>query len=404
MNDYLFLICIFSLVLFAVLPWVILNIWLNQKVFVEPEGPKDFSNSIGPFVSVLVPARNEAINIRRCVASLMEQRYQQMEVIVLDDESTDGTAEILKEMGVGERDARVRLIHGKPLPEGWVGKCWACHQLVEAARGEIFIFTDADTVHAPDCVACIVNELQKTNATLLSFWPDQEAGSWSERIVLPLGYLVLVGLFPLWFLKIMEKNPQWARWVSPSVFRLLGIANGQCLVFWRSAYWELGGHRALRDHLVEDAAFGCMVTERLTRGARLVNRDGRKWIRCRMYRSFRELWGGFSKNLRPVFEEGVVRFLLWGALISGLFLLPFGLLFVPGTPRLIGICSVVVLLGIRSWMTFRYRTSWWSVFLHPIAIILASLIALNSWRLWASKGVSWKARNYSKDKVMQIRR
>src|SRR5436190_14555868 len=115
----------------------------------------------GPRVSILVPARNEERCIGDCVRSLLAQDYPDWELIVLDDQSTDATPRILAELGLRPDDPRRRVIHGEPLPAGWVGKNWACHQLAQAAMGEFMFFTDADTTHAPGTVSATVDYAEK---------------------------------------------------------------------------------------------------------------------------------------------------------------------------------------------------------------------------------------------------
>ena len=132
-------------------------------------------------VSVLVPARNEEANISNCVRSLLAQDYPDFEVVVLNDGSTDRTGEILAELA----GARLRVLEGADLPEGWLGKNWACHQLAEAADGEIILFTDADTRHGPQSVRHGVAALEAEGADLLTAIPHEETVTWAERLVVP---------------------------------------------------------------------------------------------------------------------------------------------------------------------------------------------------------------------------
>jgi chlorobactene glucosyltransferase len=355
-------------------------------------------------VSILVPARNEERRIRECLASLIAQQPPVREIILLDDRSEDRTPEIARELGFREEaGSRLRMIRGEELPGGWVGKNWACHQLSRAAnpRCGSLLFTDADTVHSPGCVQIALAHARSTRADLLSLWPDQITGTWSEKIFIPLGYLLFMAFQPFPLLAWFQKDPGRAkRWgVTPSRLASFGAANGQFLLFRREAYRELGGHEALRDHLVEDVAFGRRVAARTTGGMRLVNADGVDLLKCRMYSSFGELWEGFSKNLRPAFEESHAGFLFFGLVIWSLFLLPFLLLAAAllGFPLLFwpALLGVSLILTLRGVLTIRFRTSWLSWIGHPFGITLAILIALNSWRLCFSNSVSWKGRLYA---------
>ena len=350
-------------------------------------------------VSILVPARNEECRIRACLTSLVAQEPPVREIILLDDRSGDRTAEIARDLGFREEPgSRLRLIRGAELPEGWVGKNWACHQLSEAAdpRSPHLLFTDADTIHSPGCVSAALDHALAVRADLLSLWPDQITGTWSEKLVIPLGYLLFMAFQPFPFLSWLQAKPERvARWGIPKErLAMIGAANGQFLLFRREAYRSLGGHEALKDHLVEDVAFGRRVASRTGEGMRLVNADGIDLLRCRMYSGLAELWEGFSKNLRPVFEESHLSFMLFGVVIGGLFLLPFCLLPEAGLAPFVGI-AVVLVMGMRLLLTLRFRTSWLGFIAHPFGVALALLIALNSWRLCLRRGIVWKGRVYS---------
>ncbi len=350
-------------------------------------------------VTILVPARNEECRIRACLTSLVAQEPPVREIILLDDRSGDRTAEIARDLGFREEPgSRLRLIRGAELPEGWVGKNWACHQLSEDAdpASTHLLFTDADTIHSPGCVSAALDHALAVRADLLSLWPDQITGTWSEKLVIPLGYLLFMAFQPFPFLSWLQAKPERvARWGIPKErLAMIGAANGQFLLFRREAYRSLGGHEALKDHLVEDVAFGRRVASRTGEGMRLVNADGIDLLRCRMYSGLAELWEGFSKNLRPVFEESHLSFMLFGVVIGGLFLLPFCLLPEAGLAPFVGI-AVVLVMGMRLLLTLRFRTSWLGFIAHPFGVALALLIALNSWRLCLRRGIVWKGRVYS---------
>ena len=349
-------------------------------------------------VSVLVPARNEERRIRACLESLIAQEPPVHEIILLDDRSTDRTAAIARELGFREEvGSPRRLLRGQELPEGWVGKNWACHQLSVAAdrASSHLLFTDADTIHHAACVRTSLAHARAERADLLSLWPDQITGTWSEKLVIPLGYLLFMAFHPFLTLTLLQAKPERVKKWGFSRARLafMGAANGQFLMFARDSYAALGGHEALKDHLVEDIAFGRRVAARTGEGMRLVNADGVDLLRCRMYSGFGELWEGFSKNLRPVFEESQVAFLLFGVAVGGLFLLPFLLLGLSALSPAAGIAVLLIVL-VRLVLTIRFRTSWIGFVFHPAGIALAMLIALNSWRLCRAKEIRWKGRLY----------
>lgn len=378
----------------------IVNMRLLRRLKPIPLRGKDNGKEVLD-VSVLVPARNEEMRIRECLSSLLAQQPPVREIILLDDRSEDATVRIARELGFREEGSRLRLIRGQELPEGWVGKNWACHQLSLAAdkAGRYLLFTDADTIHGPACLRSALAHAERGRFDLLSLWPDQITGTWAEKLVIPLGYLLFMAFqpFPMmgWLQACPERVKRWG--FSRKVLASMGAANGQFLLFRRSSYESLGGHEALKGHLVEDIAFGRQVASRTGEGMRLANADGINLLSCRMYSGFFQLWEGFSKNLRPVFEESFLGFLLFGILVSTLFLLPFSVLplvLICKEVAIPSLVSVLLILVMRLLLTLRFRTSWLGVVAHPLAVALALLIALNSWRLCRGGGVSWKGRNY----------
>ena len=190
-----------------------------------------------PSVSVLVPARNEERNIADCLEGLIAQNYRDFEIIVLNDHSVDRTAELVNKYGT--LDARIKLIEGKPLPEGWTGKNWACHQLSQEARGEILLFTDADNRHATDAIANTVGWMQKLNLGLFSAFPQQITVTLPEKLVIPVVDMFVYAALPLWLTYYAH---------SPS----LSAANGQWIAFTQEAYQQIGGHQEVRNKVVED--------------------------------------------------------------------------------------------------------------------------------------------------------
>src|SRR5579883_1573465 len=153
-----------------------------------------------PFVSLLVPARNEEASIEMCVYSLLKQRYERLEVLVLDDRSSDATASIVQRIIDAlplEQKERLQLFYGEPLPPGWVGKNFACHQLAQHARGAYLLFTDADTVHAPAMARSVIRAMRKYGVDLLTAQPAFQLGGLGERLVIPLLNFTILTLLPV---------------------------------------------------------------------------------------------------------------------------------------------------------------------------------------------------------------
>lgn len=232
-----------------------------------------------PHVSVLIPARNEADNLPACLESLLAQNYPHFDVIVLDDHSEDATAEIVA--GYANRDARLSLVTGAPMPDRWFGKPWACQQLAERAEGEILLFVDADTWFEPDMLRRTAGLMRRERPGLLSVLPHQVTGTFAERVVIPGLYMAFFIHTPGWKLQ----DP-----ARPEV----AAANGQFMCFDADVYHSLGGHGAVRDRVVEDIAFASVVKYA---GKRLSVRSATELAHCRMYGSWREVIDGFSKSV-----------------------------------------------------------------------------------------------------------
>ena len=378
-------------IVLLVLLSVLVNFLLNQLAvprLVPGPGPQ-----ATPFVSVLVPARNEEANISRCLSSLQRQDYPNYEIILLDDQSTDRTAEIALELD-SSHPCRIRVVSGEKLPAGWVGKPWACSQLANVARGEYFLFTDADTCHTPHSLSTVMNEAVSSQTDLLTLWPAQETKTWSEKLVIPILFVAAAGMVPHWFLALGQRYESIRSRLTPEKWKMLGVANGQYILFSRDAYEKIGGHEAVKNHMVEDVSLGRLVASKTPEGMILKNCDGGGMVSTRMYRSFNELWEGFTKNAWPVFDGNKTVF-YWG--LSAHFLVfvgPFLWLPFSSISWLTILFQIALIYFIRLVFTVRYGSSWFGLLLHPIAYLLITAIAINSYRRNLVDGLSWKGRTY----------
>jgi len=346
-----------------------------------------------PLVSVLVPARNEAKRIGPCLQSLLAQDYPNFECIVLDDQSNDGTADLVQQLGFSpDRVAQFRLIGGRPLPPNWIGKPWACHQLSQVAHGEFLLFTDADTVHHPSTISAAISVALRERSDLLTAWTGQITRTFAERLMIPFLFVAAAACLPHWLLSLAQRNSRLARLMGANWLRNLGTANGQFICICRETYQRIGGHAAVANHLVEDVALARAVAAATGEGLRLTSCDGTALVQCRMYHSFPDLWEGFTKNLWRLFENDLVAFTVLVLSQIVVFAMPFFAI-----PWLAGweLCLLIgLILVLRISITIRYRTSWISVLFHPFGYLLALAIALNSLRRSLGKGVTWKGRLY----------
>lgn len=253
------------------------NLLFFPRLHVQRKGREPQAE--GPRVSVLVPARNEARVIGSTVCDLLGQSYDNLELIVLDDSSDDGTGQVARAAAGG--DARLRVIEGQPLPPGWAGKNWACQQLSEAATGEVLLFTDADTLWEPRGVAAVVREMEGNGADLQTVWPTQITETWAERLTVPNLALVVVSYLPIVFTH-----------VTP--FAAFAAANGQVMAFRRRAYDAIGGHASVAGEVVEDVKLARRVK---AAGLRLRMADGNRLVACRMYTGWPSVRDGLAKSI-----------------------------------------------------------------------------------------------------------
>ena len=353
------------------------NYLLNLKVFRFPK--ISYAAHPPPKISVLIPARNEEFRLRPCLSTLSDSDYPILEILVLDDHSTDGTVGLVEQRAKG--DPRIRILSGQSLPQGWVGKPWACHQLAREAKGEYLLFVDADTRFSDITITHAVNLAHEQKADLISLWPFLESLSWSERLVIP-----FVHLFILFYL------PHWAR----GSLRCFGAANGQFVLFRRESYERIKGHESVRDHMVEDIAIARNMREA---GFKVLNLDGTNpghsiaLVRCRMYNRFSEVWEGFTKNLYPSFDGNFPAFLFFQLIQAVIFLTPFLLLLTPFRGPLVW-TEIGIIFALRLSLAHRFRQSYLGAILHPFGQILVLLIAFNSWLQSLRGRLPWKGRHY----------
>jgi chlorobactene glucosyltransferase len=180
-------------------------------------------------VSVLIPARNEEKNIEKCIKGVLSQDYQNKEIIVLDDCSTDKTYQI----AFAFSDKNIKVITGAPLPQNWLGKNWACNQLAQEANGEYLLFIDADVELKPEVISSAVFELEKSNAALISIFPTQIIKSFGEHFIVPLMNWLLLTFLPL-------------KLVYASSSKSFVAANGQFMLWRKSDYFKLGKHQVVK--------------------------------------------------------------------------------------------------------------------------------------------------------------
>lgn len=348
---------------------------------------------VTPHISVIIPARNEEANIARCLDGALDQRYPSYEVIVVDDGSTDATPRILREY-TARFAGRLRVISGRPLPPGWVGKCNACLHGAHHAGGEWLLFLDADTAPQPALLGALMAFVERNRLDVASVLPFNELVTWSERLVLPVFYQFALTAFPL------QKN------LSVEAPANTVIANGQCLIVKSSAYWSVGGHEAVKDKVLEDIEFA-QALRRAGYRVGLATAFGQ--LRVRMYHDLGEVAQGLGKHAAAGRRASGWR-AFWAVLRMSLTLLaPWPLLAfclaqtiaqpnVPYTwPALV--VAVLAVLAVLGFWAVRYRRWYdlpgWTALLAPAGwLIYLAIVVRGTLQVFFRRGVTWKERVY----------
>jgi len=334
-----------------------------------------------PRCSVLVPARNEEDNIARCTGGLLAQDYPDFQVIVLDDNSTDRTWQILQ--GLAANDPKLMLIKGKPLPDDWLGKHWACHQLAQVADGELLVYVDADTSHEPGMLRGAAAAMAAENTCLISALPRQIVVSWSEMLSIPAFYLGMLCGAPLELTRLQR---------NPLLFAILG----QFLVFRRDTYDAAGGYAAVRHNVVDDIAIGRRVH---TMGLKYKLLDGDGLVSCRMYRNFDQVWKGLTKSTFATFNFDPYFLTLMYTLVLIFFVSPPVVLGIglaqPQVPmEITAMAGIAVILNLVLWTVshLRFHFPLYLVLIYPFSAIFMTVVALASMILTIQGKALWKGR------------
>lgn len=338
------------------------------------------STSSGPTVSVLIPARDEAANIGACIESLMVQNYDSFEIIIYDDDSSDGTGAII------ERYARlypgfIKALHGRKLPKGWYGKPHALQKLSEAAEGEWLLFTDADTVHSPDSIGAVMARAKHFKADLVTGYIRHDMPSFGEASVVPAIYILTMLGVPLWLVHL-TKTP------------MISHAIGQYMCFRASAYKALGGYSAVQREVSEDIRIARLLKKN---GGKVVFSDLKQYASCRMYKDYASAMAGISKNVFDYMNKNFAFLLAATIAVPLLFFVPI-------------LCSIWMpesfhaarnfflahfMMMFYSWclVVMERMLPWYVPFVYPVILVNVLSLAWRACRLFLTgKAIEWKGR------------
>ena len=321
-----------------------------------------------PFVSIIIPARNEEKNVGRCLEAVLQQDYPSYEIIVCDDQSQDRTAEISSSYG-----KKVKLIRGKPLPEGWIGKSWACHQAVQIAKGDLLLFLDADVLLQPKALPSAVSLLLKQKAGLVTCFPYQITKTVGEKLLVPvMDWLVLTSV-PF-------------RLVNTTTGTTFSIGVGQFMLFTKEAYLHVGGHPAVKTAITEDTE---LARRMKFLGEKIIVVKSKNLVQCRMYRSFKEAFHGLSRSFYQGARMKPLPYIAAIAFFILIIMSPFVLTFFDRS-------FAIVFFALISQ---RIVTAWSSGFpiftallLFPIHIVMVIVLTSNSIHISLANKITWKGR------------
>ena len=335
----------------------------------------------GDLVSVLIPARNEETKIGLSLAALVLQRYTPMEILVLDDDSGDNTLEIIRSFE--QRDHRIRVIQGKELPDGWIGKNWACHQLFNEAKGDYILFMDADTILAPGAITASMHQSKGQSADLLTVMPKRMAGCIAEKLMYP---------FLDWFL--FSWLPMRAAHGRKNSY--LSASFGQFMLFKKESYNKIGGHYSIWNNPLDDFSLG-----------RMVKKSGLKWLLFSGAGSVDVLAGkgnvdafmSISRSLFPAINYSFMVFMLLFSLLFGMCFIPistilgFDKLSSPGS-EFVFISYISLSLIAISWVIVckKCEHSIITVVFYPLCICLMFIAAWHSVIAYNLRITTWKDR------------
>nr|WP_246594758.1 glycosyltransferase family 2 protein [Evansella tamaricis] len=359
------------------------NLWIivNQKSLPALKGNVDISNRTDRetrgLVSIIVPLRNEVRNIPSLISNLKELTYPFIEFILVDDRSEDNTlAKLRKQVG---DDNRFQIISGLPLPDGWVGKPFACHQGAVMATGDYYLFIDADVRLAPHTLEKTLTHFDMDMGLLTGF-PRFPLTSFFSHLLVPMQHFIVHFHLPIWG-------------ANKTLNQSFSAAHGAFMMFKGEVYHQSGGHETVKNSLVEDIHLAREV-KRKRRFVKLMNITD--LVTCHMYETNREVWNGFSKNIFPGLGKHVLLAIFLALFYVTFFIFPIILVGISINQSSFLFILPYLLITMMKWSIDRNTNQkWWLCFLFPFSVLLTLIVLGYSTYLGLSnKGFSWKGRTY----------
>lgn len=356
--------------IYVVFIFLILRFTVTLFNFISDPKLRRVSRPYSDLVSVLIPARNEENNIIDLLESIRQQDYSDYEVIILDDDSTDRTYELCAEFA--DKHSAFKVIRGKELTGQWLGKNYACHQLAQQAKGNYFLFLDADEQVYNGLINSAVHRMQFRKLGLLSLFTDQKMLTWGERLVVPLMHYILLNLLPL-RLVFLTKNPAFS------------AASGQFMLFDANTYRQYQWHKLANDKVVEDIEIMKRVKAAGLNGESLLANG---MVSCRMYTGYDSAIQGFGKNFLAAFNYNVFNFIVFLILVIGGPLLVITTL----SANLVALMAGLIILTRIMISLSTGQNAFRNVILHPLQMLSMVLIAFSAIQRHLTNTTVWKGR------------
>jgi len=366
--------------IYGLLLFLVLGFYLNKMRHLPSLKHANEISTNGPLVSIIVPVKNEADTIEECLSSLINLEYKSKEIIVVLGESNDGSEEIIRKF-----DDKIKIIHEPSLPDGWIGKNWACYIGYQNSNGDLLLFTDGDTIHDKHLLSKAVSIIVNENVDMITFFPKFIFRSFWEKLITPL-IAVFIG-------------------ISNSVWNLNNdrsksfLGNGQYILIRRNVYESIGGHQIIKNIIIEDYALAGLVKHH---GYKLRGYNAPQLLKVKMYNNFSELWEGWTKNIYSGIGS-LKRTIIFIFMLIGLI--------IPYISSIISLMQLTnnhfSLLLLNLLPTFLMLTAGFVIYksygttpiltlLLPVTIFLIITLIINSTIKSLLSNISWKGKKYQK--------
>ncbi|MFZ3589173.1 glycosyltransferase [Bacillus sp. DJP31] len=363
-----------------VLIHAILFVWIVINSLFLPSLKQKRNQFVHPSVSILIPLRNEARNVKPLVESLKKLDYPSLSFYFLDDDSTDQTYDLLFNETKGLQNSVI--LKGQELPNSWTGKVFACHQLSQAVRdSELYCFIDADVRLTSSSIRQAVQLLKKENAGLLTGFPAFPVTSLLSKLLVPMQHFVVFLHLPIFL-------------ANRSTFPAATAAHGAFMLFDRLSYLEAGGHEAVKSSLVEDVQLAMLMKKK---GANVILTNITSFVTCHMYETNQEVWNGFKKNIFNGLGRSILLSLFIILFYFLFYLVPFVFPFLTGFTSIGAYLPILFIFLQRLLVDVVTKQKAWLFIMMPFSSFMLICLLFEAMRAYFfGAGYEWKQRIYRK--------